>query len=426
MAKTVKAQLKCRHDTAANWTAKNPVLLDGELGVETDTTFFKIGDGATAWTSLKYVTSKSAVYDSVGRRIDTNYLLLSGGTLTGNLTAPSFLTGSGAANYFQCQKFRGEVNADTYYHAIDFGYKGHDQVDFYEYGGTWNFWKNTASSKGGTLVGSIRPDGFHGNVIGTADNAKAVPWSGVTGKPGFATVATSGNYNDLSNKPSIPSKASALENDSGYSYFIKNVIDLTDTTKYAADTYWPCVAGIPYTGDRRLMLSVQLNSGSKPSWSTHSAGFTCVIDVIARAGGWGTTDAGSTILNHYYSWSNVDPCSYVQFTNSSNACFYLRGGGKYFIYTDFSASWRIITAETNLLGSSTYKEMVAPTKTLPAISINRATIMCNVDGLSSKATADASGNNIASTYATKDYVTRAIKEALAAATITYDGKVTYK
>lgn len=28
MAKTVKAQLKCRHDTAANWTAKNPVLLD--------------------------------------------------------------------------------------------------------------------------------------------------------------------------------------------------------------------------------------------------------------------------------------------------------------------------------------------------------------------------------------------------------------
>lgn len=175
-----------------------------------------------------------------------------------------------------------------------------------------------------------------------------------------------------------------------------------------------------------MMLSVQLNSGSKPSWSTHGAGFTCVLDVVARAGGWGTTDAGSTILNHYYSWSNVDPCSYIQFTKSSNACFYLRGGGKYFIYTDFSASWRIITAETNLLGSSTYKEMVAPTKTLPAISINRATIMCNVDGLSSKATADASGNNIASTYATKDYVAQAIKEALAAATITYDGKVTYK
>ena len=76
MAKTVKAQLKCRHDTAANWTAKNPVLLDGELGVETDTTFFKIGNGATAWTSLEYVTSAQATkatQDASGNVITDTY-----------------------------------------------------------------------------------------------------------------------------------------------------------------------------------------------------------------------------------------------------------------------------------------------------------------------------------------------------------------
>lgn len=190
MAKTVKAQLKCRHDTAANWIAKNPVLLDGELGVETDTTFFKIGDGATAWTSLKYVTSKSAVYDSVGRRIDTSYLPLSGGTLTGNLTAPSFQTGSGAANYFQCRKFRGEGNADTYYHAIDFGSAGHDQVDFYEYGGVWNFWKNTSSAKGGTLVGSIQSDGFHGDVIGNLTGTASKATADANGNNIASTYAT--------------------------------------------------------------------------------------------------------------------------------------------------------------------------------------------------------------------------------------------
>ena len=39
----------------------------------------------------------------------------------------------------------------------------------------------------------------------TAGAATSVPWSGVTGKPTFATVATSGSYNDLSNKPTIPS-----------------------------------------------------------------------------------------------------------------------------------------------------------------------------------------------------------------------------
>jgi hypothetical protein len=41
-------------DTAANFTSKNPTLLSGQMGYETDTKFFKIGDGTTAWTSLSY------------------------------------------------------------------------------------------------------------------------------------------------------------------------------------------------------------------------------------------------------------------------------------------------------------------------------------------------------------------------------------
>lgn len=43
-----------RHDTAANWTAVNPVLAAGEMGVETDTNKFKFGDGTTAWSGLAY------------------------------------------------------------------------------------------------------------------------------------------------------------------------------------------------------------------------------------------------------------------------------------------------------------------------------------------------------------------------------------
>jgi hypothetical protein len=43
-----------RRDTAANWTAVNPVLLSGEWGLETDTRKLKIGDGVTAWNALAY------------------------------------------------------------------------------------------------------------------------------------------------------------------------------------------------------------------------------------------------------------------------------------------------------------------------------------------------------------------------------------
>lgn len=38
----------------------------------------------------------------------------------------------------------------------------------------------------------------------------------IKNKPNLATVATSGSYNDLSDKPSIPSKTSQLTNDSGF------------------------------------------------------------------------------------------------------------------------------------------------------------------------------------------------------------------
>ena len=37
----------------------------------------------------------------------------------------------------------------------------------------------------------------------SASTADAVAWTGVSGKPNFATVATSGSYNDLKNKPTI-------------------------------------------------------------------------------------------------------------------------------------------------------------------------------------------------------------------------------
>ena len=87
----------------------------------------------------------------------------SGDTMTGKLTVPQVETGDGDSNFFQCRKFRGEGNADTYYHAIDFGYKNHDRVDFHEYGGIWSFYKNQSGKiNGGVLCGKITSNGWEG------------------------------------------------------------------------------------------------------------------------------------------------------------------------------------------------------------------------------------------------------------------------
>mgnify|MGYP000850640853 CR=1 FL=1 len=56
MTITLSALQKQRRDTAANWTAEDPTLLAGEIGIESDTGYWKVGDGSTAWTSLAYVS----------------------------------------------------------------------------------------------------------------------------------------------------------------------------------------------------------------------------------------------------------------------------------------------------------------------------------------------------------------------------------
>ena len=48
------ARLRLRRDTASAWTAANPVLLLGEVGIETDTRNFKVGNGSSAWSALPY------------------------------------------------------------------------------------------------------------------------------------------------------------------------------------------------------------------------------------------------------------------------------------------------------------------------------------------------------------------------------------
>jgi hypothetical protein len=45
-------KLQFRRDTAANWETNNPILSEGELGLDTTNERFKIGDGVNGWNAL--------------------------------------------------------------------------------------------------------------------------------------------------------------------------------------------------------------------------------------------------------------------------------------------------------------------------------------------------------------------------------------
>lgn len=50
-------KLQLRRDTTANWESDDPVLAEGEIGVDLTVANAKIGDGSSAWTELPYLTS---------------------------------------------------------------------------------------------------------------------------------------------------------------------------------------------------------------------------------------------------------------------------------------------------------------------------------------------------------------------------------
>lgn len=58
---TLDVKIQIRNDTKNNWNTQNPVLLKGEMGVETDTRKFKFGDGVSDWKTLEYASATGAI-----------------------------------------------------------------------------------------------------------------------------------------------------------------------------------------------------------------------------------------------------------------------------------------------------------------------------------------------------------------------------
>ena len=339
--------------------ASKPSYTKAEVGLG------NVDNTADSAKSVKYATTagsaNAVAWGNVSGKPSTyppsshthSYLPLSGGATTGRITAPEVA----ATSYFVTPTMVGEGDTSTYYHRVDWGKAGNDKVDFYEYGGIWNFYKNTAAGKdSAALVASIQADGVHANLKGKADTA---------GTAEFAKT----------------------------SYF--DVRKSVDLTKLDVNTWYPVIGDyIPYDGFHRLKCAVQLNSGTKPSWSSHSnGGFTAIVEVLQTAYGYGTTHNYGIILQNDWLWLNAGDSSVgygQQLKNASIPVFWLRGGGVYFLYADYNCNWSIKT-ESYTISSQT----VAPTKTYPGVYVDRSTIMANMDGNAKTATTATNANNAA-------------------------------
>lgn len=128
------------------------------------------------------------------------------------------------------------------------------------------------------------------------------------------------------------------------------------------NTYYPVTFSIGASSNVRIECRVALNSGTKPSWSTHASGFSVRKIWEVNGSGWGTNPVNRRILVSDYAFVTADPVRGVgQLTNSSVEYVYVRGGGKYYFYTSHNIS--------PVLRTSTYttnSQSVSPTTSAPA------------------------------------------------------------
>lgn len=144
----------------------------------------------------------------------------------------------------------------------------------------------------------------------------------------------------------------------GYVMFARTI----DASALSTSTYYPVTFSIGSHSNVRIECRVSLNSGTKPSWSTHASGFSVRKIWEVNGSGWGTNPINRRILVSDYTFADSDPVRGVgQLSNSSVEYVYVRGGGKYLFYISHNISATLHTSTY-----TTNSQSVAPTTSAPA------------------------------------------------------------
>ena len=117
-----------------------------------------------------------------------------------------------------------------------------------------------------------------------------------------------------------------------------------DATSLDVNKYYPITIPLHTTAPYTITVERTLNANyGKPSWSTHTGGFSVMCRWRSNGNGWGTIDIQRTILEYDYQFSTVIPVGSIgQVSTSSMEYVYVRGGSKYHVIVEGASGLNIV------------------------------------------------------------------------------------
>lgn len=138
-----------------------------------------------------------------------------------------------------------------------------------------------------------------------------------------------------------------------------------DASGLDENTWYPVTIAAGARMCMRAEVLVALDSGTKPSWSTHERGFSTRKIWEWAPSTWGV-NAVSDIKVYLsdFAHTNLDPVRGLDFLGHFGTCFvFVRGGGKYHFYTSHGA--QVILHTSTYKPSEASDQSVSPTTTTP-------------------------------------------------------------
>lgn len=185
-------------------------------------------------------------------------------------------------------------------------------------------------------------------------------------------LGTNGNYltwtkNGTTNNITVPyasnsDKLDGVHNgDVTANYYKVNGQQTLNLSALDSNTWYPCVmTAFPSNTTPIRVTFTDALSGHKPSWSTHSSGFSFQFDFEWVGGGWGTIQWYLRVYRYAASFGGETACYGLEQRNNRSALvLYMRGGTSYYYRTTDGRSFTVYSSTANI-GNSTYPDNVSP------------------------------------------------------------------